>query len=120
MDTTNAGFQSYELAGETITAATHTGPFPQKRCHPEVVGLRAGHRDHPHVPPDHHRPEEPRPLLLSPQTRPDRPGAAVADPLGRYAKGLGIEQSPTVVTIVAGRLRAAATLSSYRQLEILC
>ncbi|HVQ96264.1 MAG TPA: hypothetical protein VMU51_34925 [Mycobacteriales bacterium] len=27
--TTNAGFQSYDLAGETITAATHTGPFPQ-------------------------------------------------------------------------------------------
>lgn len=48
------------------------------------------------------------------------PQVAVADPLGRYAKRLGIDQSPTVVSVIDGRLRAAATLSSYRQLEIFC
>jgi hypothetical protein len=45
---------------------------------------------------------------------------AVVDPLGRYAKQLGIDQSPTVVSVIDERLRSAASLSSYRQLEIFC
>ncbi len=46
------------------------------------------------------------------------PGLAAVDPVGRAAKQLGIEASPTVVSLVDGRLRSAATLSSFRQLEL--
>lgn len=46
------------------------------------------------------------------------PGLATVDVLGRTAKRLGIEASPTIVNLLGGRLRSAATLSSFRQLEL--
>jgi hypothetical protein len=48
------------------------------------------------------------------------PEMVTVDVLGRQAKRLGVDQSPTVVSVVDGRLRAAANLASFRQLEIFC